>query len=358
MNYIGINLSHDASITIVDGTGKIDTHLSEERLSRIKKDGWPSKVFEFLSHKFFEYDNYCFCSLSYYSKKYQHIVDDMWAFYRNVITKVMTNKIGYNNSNQLTNMMSISDKHHILHACTGFYNSGFDKAVVIVVDGLGNETTTGFGNLDDHEFESVYIVEYPDKFNLIHCGTSLKYSTISKNNSEHHGEWDMGIGMAYPAVASHLGLGSQNSGKLMGLSSYGEYDPNIKSFLNLDGTINSKLFYKSTFGANLIPYDYIDFGANDASIWMNNKNKFKIAANLAYRMQKDFESYMSNLILKSYQFTGIKKIVLSGGCALNCVANYEYLNILPKDVELYIEPMCGDEGTSLGYAQFTYHSNI
>ena len=53
-----------------------------------------------------------------------------------------------------------------------------------------------------------------------------------------------------------------------------------------------------------------------------------------------------------------KNIVLTGGCALNCVANYEYLKHLPKDVNLYVEPISSDAGTSIGLAKLLYYSKL
>ena len=80
----------------------------------------------------------------------------------------------------------------------------------------------------------------------------------------------------------------------------------------------------------------------------NPNAKFKIYCDLAYRLQKDFETYMISLIKKSVEISGCKNIVLSGGCALNCVANYEYLKHLPEGCKLYVEPICYDAGLSVG----------
>ena len=57
---------------------------------------------------------------------------------------------------------------------------------------------------------------------------------------------------------------------------------------------------------------------------------------------------MISLIKKSVEISGCKNIVLSGGCALNCVANYEYLKHLPEGCKLYVEPICYDAGLSVG----------
>ena len=44
----------------------------------------------------------------------------------------------------------------------------------------------------------------------------------------------------------------------------------------------------------------------------------------------------------------------TGGCALNCVANYEYLKHLPKDAKLYVEPNSTDAGISMGMAMYCW----
>jgi len=59
---------------------------------------------------------------------------------------------------------------------------------------------------------------------------------------------------------------------------------------------------------------------------------------------------MTHLLKTASIQTGCKNIVLSGGCALNCVANYEYLKHLPDDVKLYVEPVSDDSGIPIGAA--------
>ena len=77
---------------------------------------------------------------------------------------------------------------------------------------------------------------------------------------------------------------------------------------------------------------------------------------MAYRLQKDFEKWMTNTIVSGLKQTGKKNIVLSGGCAMNCVANYEYLKHLPKGVKMFVDPLCQDADTSVGLAKYLYYS--
>jgi len=52
--------------------------------------------------------------------------------------------------------------------------------------------------------------------------------------------------------------------------------------------------------------------------------------------------------------TGLNKLCLAGGVALNCVANYKVLRATPFD-EIYVQPAAGDAGGALGAALYTYH---
>ena len=54
------------------------------------------------------------------------------------------------------------EEHHVFHAIGGFYNSGFDDALVLIVDGMGNPSTK---ESDMHEVASLYSIQ-KDPFRL------------------------------------------------------------------------------------------------------------------------------------------------------------------------------------------------
>ncbi len=56
--------------------------------------------------------------------------------------------------------------------------------------------------------------------------------------------------------------------------------------------------------------------------------------------------------------TGCKNVCMSGGYFLNCVSNTFVQKHLPKDVNTFIEPICGDDGISIGLAKLNYYSKI
>ena len=58
---------------------------------------------------------------------------------------------------------------------------------------------------------------------------------------------------------------------------------------------------------------------------------------------------MLKILLDALAISKRKNIILTGGCALNCVANYWYLDKLPKGVKLYVEPISNDLELVLEY---------
>ena len=77
---------------------------------------------------------------------------------------------------------------------------------------------------------------------------------------------------------------------------------------------------------------------------------------MAYAVQEQSQQEVLNLIFKAVEMSGNKNVVLSGGYALNCVANYWYLDKLNKEgINLYVEPVSSDAGTAIGAALLVYH---
>ncbi len=77
---------------------------------------------------------------------------------------------------------------------------------------------------------------------------------------------------------------------------------------------------------------------------------------LAHSIQIQSQEKVLEHILAAVNFSGKKKVVLSGGYGLNCVANYYYLDVLNQEgIELYVEPISNDGGTAIGVAMWGYY---
>jgi carbamoyltransferase len=241
------------------------------------------------------------------------------------------------------------DIHHEIHASTAFYNSGFSRALCIVKDGQGstyNLTGSVFEeNSYGYENGSAFIKEYPDRSYLVkkHISVDFKLPQIPLWIDDRiYVTNSMSEGAVFEKVSELIGLTVWDSGKTMGLSSYGK-DKEFNFKLYEDKLINDKIFGRTTT-------------LSEMRLSIPNLETFEEKADLAYKIQKEIQERVAEEIVELIKQTGEKNVCLSGGFFLNCVSNYNLLKKLPKDINIYIEPMSTDSGNSLGAAKLLYHN--
>ena len=355
---MGVNIClntgvHDGSITIVKD-GKILVHLLEERFTHVKHNSPPivalTKVKEYVD----EVD----------AVSYAHLFPE-YADFTPYMRYFMF--LGDYISDEVNNKPIIHYNHHDLHAICGFSHSGFDDAVVVVIDGAGSTHYYGKENQTIYEVNKlgVLIREKVIVGNGYSVEDGIRNNIGVASKPIHNPAFDekvyipdyvrkytnIGAGYVYSTVTELCGFGPLDCGKTMGLSAYGEDDDNIPKFIN----------------ENTCGNDAFTLAVNPRSNWMgfvaaklkkehttyldkNVDNKDVMIRNLAYRVQKDYEEYLISTCKRALELSKSKNLVLTGGCALNCVANYKLLKSLPDDINLYVEPVSDDSGVSIGGA--------
>jgi carbamoyltransferase len=346
-NILGINPGHNGSACLVSD-GELKYYVEEERLSRMKYDGNPFKAMVDIMNRF-PVDELVIVGTHPDQPTLGWTGEDIFTglvrkFYPNVKTTVL------------------GQEHHLTHAACAFYNSGFDKAVAIVVDGAGTfkdikMNQEGTVTAQGFEAESVWTCEYPAKFNVVH-----KVFGDNVQNRIVNDKFDVGnsvtITKAYEAVTNYLGFSFLEAGKTMGLSSYGKPNNDIPELFK--GNRGSK----DVFIPNYPQGAYIDEQNNttlqrnrDPKNFHNNPTQLlDIEKDLAYKIQKDTEELVGNLIQQAVAATGLNKVVISGGYGLNCVTNY-YLKKRFPNIEIYNEPISHDGGTAIGGAKLVWHGS-
>jgi carbamoyltransferase len=78
---------------------------------------------------------------------------------------------------------------------------------------------------------------------------------------------------------------------------------------------------------------------------------------LARSVQDVCEEVMLRMARTAHRETGLSRLCLAGGVALNCVANGRILREGPFE-ELWIQPAAGDAGGALGVAQLIWHRQL
>lgn len=218
------------------------------------------------------------------------------------------------------------NSHHEAHALQAVSQSHFDECLVCVVDNLGsvlNHQQIGEIDLVKDAFEQTSLYRFKDN----------KLTLLERL---HDKSGDVGFGRAFSIVTRYIGFSSyHNAGKTMGISSYCQ-----KNELPVDTQ-------------KLVTYcEYSDDGLEDLHVYFEGviphfkELKFEDKARLAKWIQNYYQENLSNLLLKHIKETGIKQVCISGGVALNSVANTHIQNSLGVDVFVPSSP--GDAGISLG----------
>lgn len=345
---LGISPGHNGSAALlVDG--KLVYYAEEERLSRMKYDGNPFRAM-LQCLEISKIDELVIGGTSPEFSKLPWTFEDA---YTALVRK-------FNPGVKVTNM---GHQHHLGHAANTFYGSGFKTAAAIVVDGAGTLHSAKVGEEENapfvsgYETESIYRCNYPSNFDTIYKRYSDGTSPYFSNGTQ---EFDNSVTLtkAYEAVSDYLGFGFIEAGKTMGLSPYGREDSNIPDFFVENKGNKNLLIPRYPAGAHIdeARFPYLR-RTQDPREWHKDFSSIRdIDKNIAYKIQKQTEEQMFRLIQMAADLTGEKNIVISGGYGLNCVANYKYLEKFPN-LNIYIDPISHDGGTSIGLAKLVWHHN-
>lgn len=357
-NIVAINPGHNGSLALlVDG--EVELFIEEERLTRMKYDGNPFKALTYVVQRY-HIDEFILCGTQKSENGIAWTGENMFHSF-----------VRKHNPEAL--FRNVENEHHLGHAAAAFYNSGFDNAIALVVDGAGSyQTLPEFDNNPNisndpsfagFETESVFMCE---KKSISPIWKSL-LSQYGPRRETPSGIIDSAVSItkAYEAITSWLGWHYIEAGKTMGLASYGKNDPsNLEmNYFNSANRANKNLFINlAPSGAEV---DELRMGGkyrkpnND---WQNNPDLCTdFMKNFAYAIQRDTQKEVLNLIKSVITNEQLNEttnnIVISGGYALNCVANYYYMKYLDKSFNIYVEPISSDAGTSLGWAKYAWNQS-
>ncbi len=221
-------------------------------------------------------------------------------------------------------------EHHESHAASAFYPSPFEDAAILTIDGVGEWATTSLGVGHGSEIEILQEMHWPDSLGLLY--SAFTYYTGFKVNS---GEYKV-MGLAPYGTPKYVDLILD---KLMDLRDDGSFRLDQQYFNYVDGlTMTSEAFHTLFGGAPRRPESKLTTREMD----------------LARSVQVVCEEVMLRMARTAHQETGLPRLCLAGGVALNCVGNGRVLREGPFE-ELWIQPAAGDAGGALGVAQLAWH---
>ena len=346
---LGINLNHADSSACIIINGKLIAAVEEERFNRIKHwAGFPEKSISFCLQEA-GVDFSMIDDVAINTNPLSNVSHKIFYFLKNYITgkkkleifKRYKNK--FNLKKKLEKKFGINNKlklnfidHHISHISSAFYPSEFQNSLAISIDGFG-------------DFSSLVIAECLDQ------KIKIKKKMLFPNS----------LGVFYESMTQLAGF--KNYGeeyKLMGLSAFGNpkyYDVLKKNcFINDDiYKLNLDLFefHKKNFSYNFEGQPNQKFLLNKKiyEIFNDNinyeTNDKDFAKDIASSAQKIFEEALFKII--NFYKNKNENLVLSGGCALNSLANGKLAEC--KIFKNIYVPFCpGDNGGSIGAALYLH----
>ncbi len=260
-------------------------------------------------------------------KRLAFLIDDL-ELIKNMfnLENIIPKKLNYNGRIEYIN-------HHLCHLASTYYSSGFDDALVVSYDGVGEIDTMTIATGDN---------------GLI---------SIKENNNK----YPHSLGLLYAAVTHYLGWKySYDEGIVMGLASLGNPNAIIPgkdiSYLKV---FEKTLEIKDDFTYELNFPDYMNFfDARD--VWVGNKfidyfgvkrdKKDKITQhhmNIAAGLQKRIEDVVIFQLKAAKKKFKKSKLCISGGVGLNCTMNGKISSSKIFE-EIFVVPPSGDEGTTIG----------
>jgi carbamoyltransferase len=196
-------------------------------------------------------------------------------------------------------------EHHLSHASNAFFNSGFDQALIVTLDGYGSGLSGSVSIGRDGKIERIHGLEYPHS-----------------------------LGTFYETVTSALGFTpSRHEGKIVGLAAYG--DPEVL------GDLLRRRFIYSNGGFRIVETNNVYF----ARLLASQFPKIDVAAAYQRVLEEVAVTYVSQHLRK----TGLRNLVLSGGVVANVKLNQRLREIGGVD-GIFIHPNMGDGGCGTGAA--------
>lgn len=222
-------------------------------------------------------------------------------------------------------------EHHICHQASSFLVSPFDEAACLSMDGSGEWTTT-----------------------MLAHGRGNDIRVISRIMSP------QSLGVFYNSVCEYLGFSVLDGpGKVMGLASYGDRDKYYDQFKRLiafkdNGRFQIDLSYfnyhlQRTKNRCSDKFTAVFGPARKKDEKLNTRHE-----DIAAALQRISEDAIVHILKHLKSVTKAENLCLSGGVALNSVANGKVLREgLFKNV--FIQPAASDGGCSLGACMYIYN---
>ena len=333
LRIVGISANFHDSACCLLVNGELVAAAQEERFSRIQHDpSVPKQAFRYCleSADLEVTDLDC---VAYYENPMKKLARQIWSGQIECAPGDPFRFSATRPKNQIRQVLGYSGElvfsdHHLSHAASTFFFSGFDEAAILTLDGVGEWATTTYGHGHDDSIRIFEEVDFPNS-----------------------------LGLLYSAITSYLGF-AVNDGeyKVMGLAPYGE--PAYLDHVN-------QLIRPGAKGQYRLDRRYFDF-TNPSRLYTEalptlfnappRSPGSEITAfhkDVARSVQTKLEEILLSKACYIRERVQSANLCLAGGVALNCVANGKLLRSRIFD-NIFVPPASGDAGGALGAAALAH----
>jgi carbamoyltransferase len=335
-NIIGISAHfHDAACCLLRD-GQIVAAAQEERFSRVKHDPrMPRLAFR-----------YCLAEggiaitdvdcVAYYEDPCRKVARQAWTLLADgarharrllgldpsEVERQVRRVLGYEGPIEIVD-------HHLAHAASAFFFSGFPEAAVMTVDGVGEWATGTYGQGRGETLDVFEAVRFPHSLGLLYS-TMTGYLGFSVNDGEY---------------------------KVMGLAPYGRpaYAEQVRALVQPgeDGQYRLDLRYFDFTREDRMHTDALPdlFGQPARE---RESEILPFHRDVARSLQCVLEDVLLDKTIYLHRRTGSEHLCMAGGVALNCVANARVLRDGPFR-HLFVQPAASDAGGALGAAALAHY---
>ncbi len=220
--------------------------------------------------------------------------------------------------------------HHESHAASAFFPSPYDEAAILTLDGVGEWSTGTFGSGRDNRIELTREMRFPHSLGLLY--SAFTYFLGFKVDSAEYkvmGLAPFGEPRFAPLILEHL----------LDLKPDGSFRMDMRYFNYCQGLTMTNARFDALFG-----------GPPRSPESELGQREMDLAASL----QQVTEEVMLRSARHVHRETGLRKLALAGGVALNCAGAGRLLREGPFD-DVWVQPASGDAGGALGVALLTWH---
>ena len=368
MHILGISCYYHDAAAVLLRDGQVVAAAEEERFSRIKHDyGFPKLAIKFCLEQagiqgqdldyvvFFEkpfrkLDRILMTALQTYPQSWKVFRESMisWMLDKMWVATTLQNELGIEKNKVLFS------EHHLSHAASAFLCSPFDEAAILTVDGVGEWVTATYGVGRGNEIKLQKQIEFPHSLGLLYSAF-----TAFLGFEVNEGEYKV-MGMAPYGQPRYV----DKVWKLIRQNADGSFALDMDYFSfhhSTDRTFNKK--FEALFGeprptklnffteGTGFPKYFGEPPSNYNELCKMNQHYADIASSI----QKVTEEVLLGMARAVQKRTGLKKLCIAGGVALNSVANSRILRETDFE-ELYVQPAAGDGGGALGAALWAYNT--